>query len=214
MKRFIVIAILLFTVSLSAQEMRFGVKGGVNLSSLRYDPEPDHDLKLKTGFLVGGIIQYKLKENFALEAQLLYAQQGVKEEFRTPELIGGPNNPPDPSIGPGYQTSEGKINLKYINLPILARYYFTEYLSINAGPQLGYLISAKGEFEQEEYEVKDNYSDLDLGLNAGIGYEFTNGIVLNATYYLGLKDIFAVEDPFIVTEIKQNVIQFSVGYLF
>ena len=207
MRKIIFLLLVVYAGTLKGQELKFGVKAGLNLSSLRYDPEPPINFKLKPGFHIGGIFQYKLSEKFALESQLLYSQQGVKTQLENVMLYG--SNPGDPFIGPPNGiTVEATTMLNYINLPILAKYYFKEGLFVNLGPQLGYLINAKAEEKNVKFDMKEYYTDIDLGLNGGLGYEFPNGIIVNANYYLGLYDIYDVKSPFIEQEVKQNVIQF------
>jgi len=114
-------------------------------------------------------------------------------------------------------------------------------LSIYAGPQVGFLISAETEFdisasqgvetfsENETIDVKSLYSTIDFGLTAGVEYELDMGIFFGARYYLGLSNIVdteaAIEDldlgyfnDFLLTasdlSIQNNVIQLSVGYKF
>lgn len=53
MRKIIFLLLVVYAGTLKAQELKFGVKAGINLSSLRYDPEPPINFKLKLGFHVG-----------------------------------------------------------------------------------------------------------------------------------------------------------------
>ena len=50
---------------------------------------------------------------------------------------------------------------------------------------------------------------------SGLGYQFELGVFLSANYYLGVNDLNdfqgAIKNQL---ELKQRVIQFSIGYLF
>ena len=77
---------------------------------------------------------------------------------------------------------------------MLANYYISEELSLEFGPQLGFLLAAKYKDEEdgEKYEedVKEFFKSTDFGLNFGLGYQLKSGIGFNARYTLGVIDIF------------------------
>jgi hypothetical protein len=50
---------------------------------------------------------------------------------------------------------------------------------MDAGPQIGFLLSAK----IEDIDIKDSFNTLDYGLSAGLGYKLDNGINFSARYY-------------------------------
>lgn len=111
----------------------------------------------------------------------------------------------------------------------MAKYYVIEGLSVEAGPQVGFLMSAKGltyddvtDTYDEKGDVKDGYKSIDVAFNIGAGYKLKNGIMFQARYSLGLTDVSeapSVVDPEdIFTNVdykeKNNVFQISVGYQF
>jgi len=231
MKKSILICALIIgsVMNSQAQEFNFGAKAGVNFANIGGDAE-DNDIK--TGLHVGVLAEYKLTSKFALQTEILYSMQGSKSEFSENEDFGGF----EVSI-----SEENRLKLDYLNIPILAKYYLTDGLSIYAGPQVGFLISAETEFdisasqgvetfsENETIDVKSLYSTIDFGLTAGVEYELDMGIFFGARYYFGLSNIVdteaAIEDldleyfnDFLVTtsdlSIQNNVIQLSVGYKF
>ena len=93
----------------------------------------------------------------------------------------------------------------------MAKYYATEALSIEVGPQVGFLINSEEEFEGETFDTKDITSNVDFGLNFGLGYKLASGLNFSARYNLGLSN---VDDSDFDVEIKNSVFQFSVGYFF
>ena len=63
------IAVMAF-MSVSAQETRFGVKAGLNLSTFTGDAE---DAKSLVGFQVGGFAEIKLTDKFAIQPEVLFS---------------------------------------------------------------------------------------------------------------------------------------------
>ena len=211
MKKTILLLALAFGMySANAQEISFGAKAGLNLASVSGD-ETD-DLDGRTGFHVGAVAEFSLSEKFSLQPELLYSTQGAKFE--------------ETAFEQGVTArGEATVKLDYILLPVMAKYYIAEGLSIEAGPQLGVLVSAETELElsgsadgqtvsiTEENDISDEISSIDLGVNFGLGYKLDNGLNFAARYNLGLSNVndFEGSDDF---KNQNSVIQFSVGYSF
>lgn len=111
--------------------------------------------------------------------------------------------------GQGFSFKNGDfVALSYINLPLMGKYYVTKGFSVEAGPQIGYLIGA----DFEGTNVKDNYKKLDFGANIGVGYKLENGLNFGARYNLGLTNINNVNG--ISDKNRNGVLQVSIGYFF
>ncbi|RYJ37701.1 OMP_b-brl_2 multi-domain protein [Flavobacterium anhuiense] len=186
----------------NAQEVKYGVKGGLNLSNLSGDTD-GMDLKSKFGFHAGGFVEIKFSEKFALQPELLYSTQGTRFD--------------DLEVN-GYKTKTC-FNLDYINVPVMFKYFAAEKFFIEAGPQIGFLTSAKARVKIDELnidnkeDIKDNFESIDFGLNFGAGYEFTENIFASARYNLGLSNIAKTEadDD---SKVHNGVFSLSVGYKF
>lgn len=198
---FVGVAVLSFGIS-TAQKVDFGVKGGLNVSTLTGDVE---DLDPKIGFHLGGFAEIKLNEKFSIQPELMFSTQGAKAEY-IDDFEGFAVN------------IEENLKINYIVLPIMAKYYVSEKFSIQAGPQIGFLISAKdeitasfeGESQSEEIDIKDETKSIDFGLNLGFGYNFTDKLFADARYNIGLSSI--PDDSEV--DVKNGVFQLSLGYRF
>lgn len=203
MKRILLTVAAVFAMNfMNAQEIKYGAKAGLNISTLTGDVE---DAKAIAGFHVGGFVEFKVAEKFSIQPELLFSTQGAKQEFGM--------------YYEGFDIDvEDKIKLSYLNVPIMAKYYVIKGLSIEAGPQIGFLLSAKEEAkasvgwasESGEVDIKDELKSIDFGFNLGAGYEFTQNIFVQARYNFGLTNIGDDSD----VDLKNGVLQLSFGYKF
>lgn len=185
-----IVAILAFGF-MNAQTVKFGVKAGLNVSTITGGYYSGGS---KVGFHVGGLAEIGINEKFAIQPELLYSMRGASYSF----------------IG-----VDEKLNLSYVELPVIVKYYVIEGLSIEAGPQVGFLTSAQAKADGDSEDVKDGYKSVDYGFNIGAGYKLKNGIMFQARYNLGLADISDDGDGTGVSySEKNNAFQVSVGYQF
>ena len=198
MKQFCIITViaLLSIVFVNAQNVQFGAKAGVNFASINGDDTEEFDMR--TSFHVGAVAEFLFSEKFSLQPELIYSSQGAKMSDEGFDFI---------------------IKLNYINLPIMAKYYVTEGLSLEVGPQFGLLLSAKAksEFdgESEEEDIKDDLNDFDFGINFGAGYKLENGLSFTARYNYGFSNLAdSGSEDIGDTNFNNGVIQLSVGFNF
>ena len=195
-------------------------KFGINIANLTGDSEYKmSDLmtlskKSKVGFVGGVEAEYGVAKNFGITAGVLYSMQGAKFKCDIKEGIG---------------TTTTKVNLGYINVPILAQYYVVKGLAIKAGIQPAFAVSKKinnevslnGEYAQISGEVekemnkqtdkmypKDNIKTFDFSIPVGISYEYAN-VVLDARYNIGLTKTMKDAE-----KNKNSVFQITLGYKF
>ncbi|MEG2100617.1 MAG: porin family protein [Flavobacterium sp.] len=193
MKRIILAAIAVMVFGFAnAQKTRFGVKGGLNISTV-VGGDVD-DTKSLIGFHVGGLAEIHVVEKFFIQPELLYSAQGTK--------VDGP-------LG-----TDADLKLNYLNIPVLAKYYFVENkFSVEAGPQLGILLSAKA----DSNDIKDRTRSTDFGFNFGAGYNFTDNFSVGLRYTVGLspisdKDIDNSQDLY--DSAKNSNLALSLAYKF
>lgn len=192
MKRIILAAMAVMVFGFAnAQKTRFGVKGGLNLTS--FSGGNYYDAKSLVGFQVGGFAEIKVIERLAIQPEVLFSTQGAKFD-------GG-------SLG----DLDDKLN--YINIPVLAKFFITKQFTVEAGPQLGFLVSAKS----DGHDSKDDFKSVDTGFNFGAGYNFTDNVSVNLRYTVGLSNIadYNAEDfNEYVDSPKNSVLALTLGYKF
>lgn len=199
MKKLIYLVVALFTFSLVNAQASFGVKAGVNLASLNSsDSDFNSMIDGRTAFHVGGVANIPVSEFLSIQPEILYSSVGGKftETFMEEDIV--------------FNFIEN-----YLSIPVMAKYYVAEGFSLQAGPQVGILLSAKakGEYdgETDEEDYTDDMESLDVGLGLGVGYEMENGLFFNARYMAGMINTWKdTGDEWV----KNNVTQVSVGFMF
>ena len=93
----------------------------------------------------------------------------------------------------------------------MAKYYVAEGFSLEAGPQIGFLMSAKLKGDGEDLDIKDESNSTDFGFNFGAGYDVTENINLGLRYSLGLSNINKEDGA---GDAKNSNIAFAVAYKF
>ncbi len=202
---FVLTIVLFGFTNIIAQNIKYGSKIGVNIANIKGD-EVD-DLNTKTSLHAGAVAEIMISDEFSFQAELLYSAQGAKSDYS--ETIDG--------VTFRYTS----IDLEYINVPLLAKFYIVEGLSLEAGPQVGFLLTADREFEKTnngetetgEKDILDEIKGIDFGLNFGLAYKLESGIFLATRYNLGLSDINDVEGADDLKN-QNRVIQVSAGYFF
>lgn len=173
---------LMLCAFMNAQTEGFGAKAGVNFADLNGDNFSD--TKARVGLNLSVFYEYFVSEKFSLQPEIMYSMQGTKTDIT--ENIDG------------YEGSfESEIKLDYIHLPILAKFYPIENLYVQAGPQIGFNISAKEKYEQMvNGEITDSYDgdienikSLDTAVVFGAGYKFMPQLGVDGRYMIGVSDV-------------------------
>lgn len=198
MKKVILAAFVLgsTTIAFAQQQVKFGPKAGLNFANL----SGLDNTEMKTGFHVGAVTEIKFNEKFSIQPEVVYSAQGAKNTATVPVL----------------GEVKSTWNNDYINIPIMAKYYIVDGFSVEAGPQVGFLVKSEAKIENGNSSVKDDTKDdfksTDFGLGFGLAYDLPVGMFVNARYNLGLSDIR--NNTSSGDAIKNNVIQVGIGYKF
>jgi maltoporin len=182
---FIAVAIVFISSTIRAQETHFGLKAGLNSSSVKIS-NGGEDYDSKTGFHVGGLAHIHIARHFAVQPEILYSTQG------------------------GKNGDDFKLKLNYINVPVLAQYMFDEGFRLQTGPQIGFLTTAKTKEGDLEEDVKDDLESIDFSWAFGASYLFPQGLGIDARYNLGISNISESD----VFEAKNRVFQVGLFYQF
>jgi opacity protein-like surface antigen len=201
-----VIAVLAFGFA-NAQDVKFGVKGGANISNWTGKDTKGASAQYKFGFNIGGFAEIKISDQFAIQPEILYSTQGRKSVNGWYYLDGK------------YTQSEVKCDLSYINIPVMFKYYAESKFNLEAGPQIGFLTSAEVSTRVNEFnrtikqDAKGTFESVDFSLNFGLGYDFTDQMAVGFRYNLGLSNILK-GDANADAKIHNTVFSLSMAYKF
>lgn len=109
MKKLLLILFISATALSFSQEIKYGIRGSLNVSNLDFDPDANFENKHRNGFAFAGFVDFGLSETVALRTELQWSAEGGKEQ---------------------------ELRADYIQLPIMLRLNVSERLSLGAGPQL------------------------------------------------------------------------------
>jgi hypothetical protein len=198
MKRFLLLAAALFiSTSAFAQNFEWGVKAGLNLANVT---KSEGMAKMKPSIYAGAFVEFMLGDFVGIQPELVYSRQGY-------------------NMKEAGETSNYRMN--YINLPVLAKLYVLENLSLDLGPQFGYMIDSKAHANGITLDMDDvldaanqlagtdlKINKFDVSFAIGLSYKIAGQFDISARYNLGLTKWNNYDDS------KNGVIQIGVGYRF
>ena len=152
----------------------------------------------RTGFNIGVLAEIPVADRFSIQPEVLYSAQGFTEASIDQA------NFADVDDNVEYQ-------LDYVQVPVLAKIYLVEGLSLQAGPSFNFLVNEELDYQplDDDGEVAlNNAQDFEFGGAAGLEYKFNNGFFIQGRYTYGFTDV--IED----TDINNSAIQAGIGYSF
>jgi hypothetical protein len=165
------------TAAESGLSAKFGIKGGLNLTSLYVDNVSSEHMK--AGFNAGVFAKLPVTKGFSIQPELLYSVKGAKDTYSN--FLQG--------------DGEYRFNLGYMELPVLAVINLAPNFNLHLGGYAAYLVSANvkdvnndGTIEGATDLNADNFNRWDFGLVGGLGFDIQN-FTLGARYNYGLSEI-------------------------
>ena len=176
------------------EELKVGIKAGLNYSNVYSESGDDFVADGKAGFAGGVFVSIPLSQLIGVQPELMYSQKGFKGDV----------------LGIDY-----KATFNYIDLPIHLQIKPTENISILAGPQFSYLLSSEYEFgnlNASSDDAEDDNNRATIGLSAGVDFTVQN-FVISAR---GAWDLSKVNKDNNTSDInyKNQVLQVTLGYRF
>lgn len=195
MKKFLTVVVLfaaLMTATPAKAELKFGLKGGLNLTNLSIDAH-GFDKSNQAGFFIGPTVKFTLPiVGLGFDASALYDQ-------RKSEVDG---------VGLKQQSIQIPINVRYgFGLGSMASIY------LFAGPQFGFNVGDKSiKTTTSEWTFKSS----NISANVGLGVMLLSHLQISANYNFGLGKTGELD--ILNTNFKENgkmnAWQIAVAYYF
>lgn len=218
---------------LSAQELDFGFKGGINAAYFQgeylfsdEDVMLELESKLSTRFSIGGLTRYNFSDYISIQVELLYTTRGVR--FNE-----------DVEIRNQILRLDGDVTLTYIEIPLFFRmsttlpdrgtlFYQKPGFTYNAyaGGSFAYKTNAKfsgnlrGDIfgvdfgESFSNRVWDQFAETDISFIMGAGFEYgvSTRFTFDVRYAMSLLDIG--KDPLFTGDIRNGMVSVMMGIVF
>jgi hypothetical protein len=131
MKRIFFIIILgLFTTFSYSQKFHGGLFAGIAASQISGDQSSGYN---KAGLFAGGFTNYHFTEKLAIQLEISFIQKGSRKL-------------PHPKVN---DYTIYKLNLMYVELPLLFKWDFSKRFYLEVGPSIGVLINNTGREKDE-----------------------------------------------------------------
>jgi hypothetical protein len=196
-KMMVLMMALLVSVNISAQNLHFGAKAGLNLGVQSKIADYYNDNNMRAAYNAGVFGNYSINKSFTFQTELNYNQEGSK--------------------------SENTVNkYDYISLPLMVKYSLGTSnltgLRFNAfvGPDFSYLVNAQSEITSDgvksTIDNKEISNNFQMGAVTGFGVEYPIGnhaILFDVRLGLGFTKY---NDA--ISGANNKIGSFSLGYQF
>lgn len=188
-KATLAVLVVMFTASAAWAQasVSLGLKGGLNFANINAS-SVGAAYNSRTGYHAGAFVNIKLTK-IAIQPELIYSVQG--SDIST-------------------ATSSQALDLAYVNIPVMLKFYLVGGLNLQAGPQFGFLASSSGPDPNGTGSIDYNsfLKSTDFSIGLGAGFDISK-FSIEARYNLGMSEI---NDNAALTAAKNQAFQLSLGY--
>lgn len=183
------------TFALAQSQPTFGIKAGLTSASIKGDAANSFNslvdysggaftTQSKMGFYGGVDANIPLTDQLSLQPGLLYSQKGY-------QLKGELSIKGAEFVSPN---AKATLTSHYIDMPVLLKGNFNGF-EVFAGPQVSYLAKADLKttagvlgfnLYKNTFDATEQLNRWDAGITGGVGYQFSNGVNISASYDHGL----------------------------
>lgn len=165
----IAVAVLAFTSQTVDAQVKFGVKGGLNITDMSFNSDV-FNTSNRTGFFIGPTVKFTLPiVGLGVDASALYDQREAEVDYGTMTTISG----------------HAKLKQQSINIPVNLRYGFglgdMASLFIAAGPQFGFNVGDKNK-TIDNVDTQWRLRSSNFSINFGAGVMLFSHLQIGANY--------------------------------
>jgi hypothetical protein len=179
-------------------QLALGLKAGPNFANINTEASASENYNNRTGFHGGAFLLVKVTK-IGIQPEVIFSQQGSTVEINNENF---------------------ESNFSYVNIPVIVKLYLAAGINLQAGPQFGFVTSAKTPIQDQlnpntytVKDVKDKMNSSDITAALGLGWDLPFGLTVDARYNIGLSKIYK-EAPSTnqTANAKNQVFQLSLGY--
>lgn len=163
---FFLVAIFSFSFLTIDAQNAIGVKGGVNIANLS-----GFNGRSRISGHGGLFLHHTINRNWCFQPELLFSGEGQRY-FSNGD--------------------EHTLALNYLQVPLMIQYYPVPNIYLEAGPQVGLLVSAADKInglDEAHTNAKEDFSTAQIALSLGAGIKVSEQIILYGRYNFGLTDV-------------------------
>jgi hypothetical protein len=155
----------------NSNQLQFGVKGGLNLSTVTVSNGFDgYSYSTLPNFNAGAFLKVPVYRSFSVQGEVYYSGQGFKSA--------------DGSSG------EYSEHVNYLNIPVLAKFTHYSGLFLETGPQLSLKLNAKDKENGVSTDISAAYKSADFSWVFGVGYKVPmSPVAIDLRYNTGITNI-------------------------
>ena len=190
--RLATIVLAFFIMQAATAQFRIGAKVGTNIVKVE---GKSFDDEFRYGYHLGGFAEIVLTQDkkLSLQPEVLFNQYSTTLDSSYKEIYEGIIN-----------SSQSKVKLNYLAIPILLNYKLFGPLQLQAGPAFGILMDQNKNFLQNG---ADAFKKGDFSMVAGAQIRLSK-IYLTGRYVIGLNNINDIDNQ---DKWKSQVVQLSLG---
>jgi len=195
-RRMILLGIVFLLIGqLSYSQIAWGVKAGL-LYSNNLSKKADFfigDKKYKPGYQFGLYFITHINRKLNFTTELLYSSKGITDDY-----------------------IQDSLQLNYLNLPLVLGYQLTDYLTLQFGPELGYLLKTGNPNDTFDLEIYNKR--FEFGVTSGVQIIILDNFDLGIRYAHGLTSTIDYVGDSLGPEVDERIrfknrsFQLSIGY--
>ena len=229
-----ILVLVFFTIASNAQSLipiKYGIKAGLNISNINSTASvgvKNIETSSKIGIAGGFYMEIALNDQWYINPELLFSQKGASFTY---------NYTHDSNVNKRDEhETTNELILSYVELNPTISFKASNKLSLNFGPSIAFLISddytqidSDETISNDLTPAKFDSESLDIALNLGLSYYFTEHFLVDARVNTGLITIgeaskltstglvgttqvnYPKKNKY---ELKNRAIVFSIAYLF
>lgn len=194
MLRWVLVLVLLSVVIPAKSQIIAGIKGGLNVSSQRYNIDGQQSTNTsaaKIAFHLGALYEYEISEKNGIQPELFYSLEGARSD-----------------------EDGGSMNLSYLKLPVLWYFIVSDGFRLLIGPEFAYLLNARANSHGFGADRRDAYENFIFNVSGGAEYNINGGWRLGVRYSRGLSNFLNRDFYTFDLRSKTDTFQFYTAFVF